>query len=187
MNIDYTLWPNTDGKLGKIKVQIPTGIDDDKWPEGDALVKNFVYKDGKLVGFVDNKALTINESKTTTIDYDYFDIELPFTEGEMTINRGPRSKYFNVRYGIVVEEDGEEGGTVIPLKYLGCKTVDDVIERDANYLTTDIVDGVWTQNLADLEDGVSMFLNCQSLTSFSPELSSLTDGGNMFYNCPNLT
>ena len=106
MNIDYTLWPNTDGNLGNIKVQIPTGTDDDKWPEGDALVGNFVYKDGKLVGFVDNKALTVNESKTTTIDYDYCDIELPFTEGEMTINRGPRSKYFNVRY--VTTASGEE-------------------------------------------------------------------------------
>ena len=44
-NIDYSLWPNVDGELGKIKVAIPTNAED--WPEGDALVGNFVYNDGK--------------------------------------------------------------------------------------------------------------------------------------------
>lgn len=98
MNIDYTLWPNTDGNLGNIKVQIPTGIGDDKWPEGDALVGNFVYNDGKLVGFVDTKALTVNDSKSTTIDYDYINIEVSFAENEMVFNRGARNKYFHVTF-----------------------------------------------------------------------------------------
>lgn len=98
MNIDYTLWPNTDGNLGNIKVQIPTGIGDDKWPEGDALVGNFVYKDGLLSGFVDTKALTVNDSKSTIIDYDYINIEVPFAENEMVFNRGARNKYFNVKF-----------------------------------------------------------------------------------------
>ena len=107
MNIDYTLWPNTDGNLGEIKVQIPVNAED--WPEGDALIGNFVYKDGYLVGFVDTKALILNESATTTIDYDYVNISLPsITEGTLTINRGPRSKYFTVRYAKAITENEEE-------------------------------------------------------------------------------
>ena len=98
MNIDYTLWPNAGGTLGQIKVQIPTGDANDPWPEGDALVHNFVYQNGKLVGFVDTKALILNESATTTFPYDYVDISLPsIQEGTLTINRGERCKYLNVK------------------------------------------------------------------------------------------
>lgn len=97
MNIDYSLFPNTDGNLGKTKVKIPDGTTV-TWPDGDALVGHFIYKDGELCGFVDTGALIANDSKTTIINYDYFDIELPFTEGEISITRGERSKYFNVRY-----------------------------------------------------------------------------------------
>ena len=56
MNIDYTLYPNAGGILGQTKVQIPDGVTT-QWPDGDALVNNFIYKDGKLSGFVDTKAL----------------------------------------------------------------------------------------------------------------------------------
>lgn len=187
MNIDYTLWPNTDGNLGNIKVKVPTGSGNNQWPEGDTLLGNFVYKDGKLVGFVDTKALIPNDSRSTIINYEYVNITVPFAEGEMTINRGPRSKYFNVRYGISVEGDGEEGGTVITLKYKGCKAVSDVTVVDANYKTTDIVDGAWSEGLGDLEDGGNMFVGCSNLTSFSSDLSSLTNGEWMFYYCDNLT
>ena len=185
-NIDYSLWPNAGGTLGQIKVQIPDGINT-TWPEGDALVGNFVYKDGKLAGFVDTKALTVNDSKSTIIDYDYFDIELPFTEGEITITRGPRSKYFNVRYSV-----SNDDNVVITLKYKGCKTVDDVKAIDPDYLTNDIVEGVWSEGLADLEQGSNgqydggMFYECSQLTSFSSDLSSLTNGSYMFIRCTNL-
>jgi hypothetical protein len=100
--LDNSIWPNSGGKLGEIKVAIPDGVTT-KWPTGDALVGNFVYDDGDLVGFVDTKALILNDSATTTIDYDYVRISLPnISEGDLTINRGTRSKYFNVRYGISV-------------------------------------------------------------------------------------
>ena len=180
MNIDYTLWPNTDGNLGNIKVQIPTGIGDDEWPDGDALIGNFVYKDGMLAGFVDTKALTVNDSKSTVINYDYFDIELPFTEGEISITRGERSKYFNVRYNPINDDN-----VVVTLKYKGCKTVEDVMAVD-DYLTNDIVDGVWSEGLGDLTNGERMFQYCKKLTSFTSDLSSLTNGNSMFYNCNNL-
>ena len=106
MNIDFTLWPNPDGELGVNKVTIPTGTGDDTWPDGDALINNVVYKDGKISGFVDTKALTVNESATTTINYDYFDVEFSsIKEGDLTINRGPRSKYFNVKWGNALGEE----------------------------------------------------------------------------------
>lgn len=98
MNIDYTLWPNTDGNLGNIKVKVPTGSGNNQWPEGDTLLGNFVYKDGKLVGFVDTKALIPNDSRSTIINYEYVNIELPFAENEMVFNRGGRNKYFIVRF-----------------------------------------------------------------------------------------
>ena len=188
-NIDYRLWPNTDGNLGNIKVQIPTGIGDDKWPEGDVLVGNFVYKDGKLAGFVDTAALILNDTATTTINYDYIDIYLPnIYEEELTVNRGERSKYFNVRYNIHVdgEGEGEEGGTVITFKYKGCKTVDDVKAVEPNYKTVDIIDGVWSEGLGDLTNGDHMFQNCTNLTSFTSDLSSLTNGQYMFSYCSQL-
>ena len=96
-NIDYTLWPNANGNLGEIKVQIPDGVTT-MWPDGDALIHNFVYQNGKLVGFVDTKALILNESATTTFPYDYVDIFLPsIQEGTLTIKRGERCKYLNVK------------------------------------------------------------------------------------------
>ena len=71
-------------------------------------------------------------------------------------------------------------------KYKGCKTVDDVKAVDPNYKTTDIVNGVWSERLDDLEQGGNgewnggMFNNCRNLTTFSSDLPSLTDGTGMF-------
>jgi hypothetical protein len=42
MKIDFTLYPNLNGQLGQNKVQIPDGVTT-FWPDGDALVENFVY------------------------------------------------------------------------------------------------------------------------------------------------
>ena len=56
-----SIWPS-DGVLGSERIQIPDGINT-KWPEGDTIVGNFVFKNGKLVGFVDTKSLVINDSK----------------------------------------------------------------------------------------------------------------------------
>ena len=102
--LDISLWPNSEGTLGNIKVAIPDGVTT-KWPEGDALVENFVYKDGKLVGLVDTKALIENESKTTTFPYDYVDITVDKRlESLMAFNAGDRCKYLNVKYEVVLPE-----------------------------------------------------------------------------------
>ena len=98
--LDISLWPNSEGILGVNKVAIPDGVTT-QWPEGDALVENFVYKDGKLVGLVDNKALEENDSKSTVIPYDFVDITVnKRLETLMTFNAGERCKHLNINYEI---------------------------------------------------------------------------------------
>ena len=78
-------------------------------------------------------------------------------------------------------------------KYSGCTNVSSVKAVDSNYLTTDVVDGKWTEHLCDLEQGGDgnsnggLFYNCTALTSFSGDLSNLVNGRSMFMNCTNLT
>ena len=176
--IDYTLWPNTGGTLGQNKVEIPDGVTT-LWPDGDALVDNFVYDGGELVGFVDNKALINNSSKTSTINYDYVRLHLEnFSEGDITFNLSERTKYFTVTYGSTFAEE--------VFKYKGCTTVDEVIAVNPDYRTNDIIDGVWTERLDDLENGIEMFM-ISNITLFSADLPSLTDGTRMFMGASDLT
>ena len=183
-NLQNSIWPNAGGTLGEIKVQIPTGDANDPWPTGDALVNNFVYQNGKLVGFVDTKALIANDSKSTIFPYDYVNIQVDKSlQGVMTFNKGERTKYLTVTY----TESGNTGDTIVlGTKYLGCTTIEEVKAVDPDYLTNDIVDGVWSQSLADLTYGNQMFEGCSQLTSFSSDLSSMTDGNTMFNCCSNL-
>lgn len=96
--LENSIWPNAGGTPGEIKTQIPDGVTI-KWPDGDALVGNFVYKDGSLVGFVDTKALILNDSATTVIPYDYANITLDCDlEGDLNIVKGERCKYLKVNY-----------------------------------------------------------------------------------------
>lgn len=108
---DNSIWPNA-SRLGKIKVQIPTTSEE--WPAGDALVGNFVFNKGKIVGFVDTKALVPNDSLTTSIPYDCVDTHF-FSIGEntMTFNLGERCKNFSVTYGSDFAQD--------VYKYMNCK------------------------------------------------------------------
>lgn len=101
--LQNSIWPNPDGNLGKNKTAIPDGVNV-KWPEGDALIHNFVYKDGKLVGFVDTKALIVNDDKNTTIPYECVNINLDnILEDTMTITQGERCKYLTTAYADVIE------------------------------------------------------------------------------------
>lgn len=181
LNLQNSIWPNTDGNLGNIKVQIPTGTASDPWPIGDALVNNYVFHNGKLVGFVDTKALIANSSKTTTFPYEYVNISLPsIAEGEMTYNHD-QCAYF-ILNGEVIKGDvpSDEELEEITKKYAGCKTVADVKAIDPDYKTNDIVDGVWSEGLGDLENGSSMFMDCSNLTTFTGDLNSLIYGDAMF-------
>lgn len=103
ITLQNSIWPNAGGTLGENKVAIPDGITT-KWPDGDALVGNFVYKDGKLVGFVDIKALVNNETKSTIIPYDCVIINLDnILEDTLTITPGERCKSLTIVYANVVE------------------------------------------------------------------------------------
>lgn len=96
--IDFTLYPNLNGNLGEKKVAIPDGVTT-FWPDGDALVENFVYKDGKLAGMVDTKALINNETSSTTFPYDFVKITLSDElENTLTIIKGERTKYLEVQF-----------------------------------------------------------------------------------------
>lgn len=102
--IDFTLYPNLNGQLGQNKVQIPDGINT-FWPDGDALVENFVYKDSKLVGIVDTKALINNEASSTTFPYDFVEITLDDElENTLTINKGERTKYLNIKFSSEIDQ-----------------------------------------------------------------------------------
>lgn len=159
-NLQNSIWPNAGGTLGQNKVQIPDGVTT-TWPTGDALVHNFVFNEGRLVGFVDTKALIANSSKSTIFPYDYVNISLPsIAEGEMTYNHD-QCAYFIlngkvIKGDIPTDEDdvpSDDDLEIITKKYIGCKTLDDIKAVDPNYLTNDIIDGVWSEGLADLEQG----------------------------------
>jgi hypothetical protein len=88
--------------------------------------------------------------------------------------------------------DSESYTTFGTPKYAGCTTLDSIKAKDANYKTNDIVNGVWTEHLPDLNkswgsENDSIFKNCTTLTTFNADLSSLTDAPNMFFGCYNLT
>lgn len=96
--IENSIWPTTDGRLGINKVSIPDGVNT-FWPEGNALVKNFIYKDDKLVGYIDTKSLIENESKISVLPYEYVDITLDDElKYSMTFEKGENCKYLNIKY-----------------------------------------------------------------------------------------
>ena len=196
MSDNSILWPNgikvdSDGyavfyQLGTNKVEVPS---EDKWPEGVKLKSPFVYdENGELVGFVDTKAMIVNG--TTTITLPYKEIKAKFTsivEGDLIVN-APNATVKEFTWAVASGEGGSDNDEVIiTLKYKGCKTVDDVKAVDANYKTTDIVDGVWSEGLGDLEDGSYMFIYHPTLTTFTSDLSSLTNGDSMFQYCGSFT
>lgn len=183
-NLQNSIWPNAGGTLGQNKVQIPDGVTT-PWPEGDALVHNFVYNKGKLVGFVDTKALIANDSKSTTFPYDYVNITVDGSlKDTFSFNGGNRTKYLIVNY----TETFNSGDTIVlGTKYATCKTLDEVKAIDNNYQTADIIDGCWNESLYSLESGNYMFNECSNLTTFISDLNSLTSGSQMFRYCLNLT
>ena len=192
-----SVWPNglkvdsegyvTFYPLGTNKIDITTIT----WPDGDKLVSPFVYQNDKLVGFVDTEALTITDN--TLIYLPYTHIEAQFSaidKGQLQIH-APNATAKKASW----KNSGVEDIPEVQFKYKGCKTIDDVKAVDANYQTTDIVNGangVWLEPLWDLERGATgwwnkgMFSDCTKLKTFSSDLYSLTYAYCMFSNCTNL-
>ena len=190
-NPPNSVWPNglkvdsegyvTFYPLGTNKVNVPTIRA--QWPKGDKLVSPFVYRDEKLVGFIDTKAFTTDSQTTIYLPYEHIEAEFSaIDKGQLEIY-APNATTKKVSW----KNSGKEDIPEVQFKYKGCTTVDDVTAVDANYQTTDIVDGVWSEPLWDLEQGGGMFRTCDNLTSFSSNLPSLTNGSWMFGYCDNLT
>ena len=191
---ENSIWPNgikddTEGytifyPLGTNKVTVPAS----KWPKGDKYISPFVYENEKLVGFIDSASLTLDEPLTIYLPYEYIDVKFPNIEKGTLQIHAPKATTKKVSW----KDSGVEDIPEAQYKYKGCKTVDNVKTVDANYKTTDVVDGVWSEPLWDLEQGGvggrngGMFYGCSNLTSFSSDLSNLTSGIGMFYGCSNL-
>ena len=202
INLANSIWPNgmivdSDGyavfnDLGTDKIPVPTNTSD--WPEGDELISPFVYKNKTLVGFVDTKAMTVDNPTAITLDYNRIEADFSSIEEGMLTITAPNATDVKYTWANSSSSDtGNSGDTVVlGTKYLGCKTIGDVKAVDANYKTVDIVDGSWTQSLANLEEGgndddLGLFYLNRNIVTFKSDLSSLTSGYIMFYNCENLT
>ena len=190
-NLKNSIWPNgmqvdSDDyavfyELGTNKVDIPTT--EDGWPVGDKLISPFVYQDDKLVGFCDTKAMTANSGTTIIMPYEHIEADFSSIKEGNVIVDAPNATVKKFSWSAV---DSGDDNVIVTFKYKNCKTVVDVKAVDSDYKTNDIVDGVWSESLADLEDGSNMFYGCSNLTTFDSDLSSLTDGDQMFYDCSNL-
>ena len=198
LNLANSIWPNgmkvdSDGHavfypLGTNKIEVPTSSSE--WPKGNKLVSPFVYDENdKLVGFCDTKAMTASEPTTINLPYTHIEVDFSAIDKGMLTITAPNAFVKKVLWSDGILEDIVE----INFKYKGCKTVDDVKAVDSNYKTTDIVNGVWSERLDDLEQGGNgqydggMFYYCTNLESFNSDLSSLTNGEYMFNYCYNLT
>ena len=185
-----SIWPNgikvdADGHavfypLGTNKIEVPS---EDEWPKGDTLVSPFVYEDGLLVGFVDTKAMIVSGNTSITLPYEHIDADFSsIVQGDLMVN-APNAEYKNFIWAVVAGEGGEGGGVEINFKYKGCTTVSEVKTVEPQYYNVDIIDGAWTESLADLENGYQMFRGYyvgRNLKSFHSDLSSLTNSAYMF-------
>ena len=212
-NLSNSIWPNgikTDSEgyaifypLGTNKTSVPSTAEE--WPAGDKLISPFVYQDDKLVGFCDTKAMTVSGKTSITLNYEHIEADFSSIEEGMLTITAPNATTAKYTWSNSTSSDtGNSGDTVVlGTKYLGCKTINDVKAVDPNYLTNDIVDGAWTQSLADLEEsnvtpsssgpfeppidyGYGMFAFYSNLTSFDSDLGSLKGGQGMFLLCMGL-
>jgi hypothetical protein len=207
--IDYTLWPNAEGTLGQNKVEIPDGVNT-KWPDGDALVGNFVYDGGELVGFVDTKALINNSSKSTTFPYDYVNIQVDKSlEGVISFNKGERTKHLTITYVgsansnetfdfVIIDFNTTDQETINTVRTAKRVVDNKLYDADDNLIGTIDTSKIEVAGIFDTEamklDGLFCNIDVMTmgargliLSEFDSDLSSLTNGENMFFYCSNLT
>ena len=179
-NPKNSIWPNgskvdengyvTFYPLGTNKIDVPTT----GWPKGTKLVAPFVYdKDNRVVGFCDTKAMTTaNGNANIYLPYELIEADFSSIEKGTLGVYAPNAVVKNALWSDGTVSDFPEA----QYKYKGRTTVDDVKAVDANYLNTDIVDGVWSEPLWSLTNGQEMFYYYIHLTSFTSDLPNLTDG-----------
>ena len=169
--------------MGTNKVEIPKNSP--HWPKGNKLIGQFVYKDDKLVGFCDTKAMTsTNNGEIIVMPYEYIDTEFDSIEKDSIQIHAPKATYKKASWSGGVEKIDIPD---VEYKYKGCKNVNDIKVKDENYLENDIKDGKWTELLSDLTNSNGMFQNNENLVIFDSDLSSLGFGNVMFRDCYNLT
>ena len=192
MSDTNSIWPNGMGvdengyavfyPMGTNKIEIPKNSP--HWPKGNKLIGQFVYKDDKLVGFCDTKAMTATSGDIIVMPYETIDTEFDsISNGSIQIH-APKAVVKKASWTGTVEKIDIPD---VEYKYKGCKNVNAIKAVDANYIENDIVDGKWTELLSDLDNSVSMFQENENITSFTSDLSSLTNGNSMFKTCSNLT
>ena len=193
LNLANSIWPNgmkvdSDGHavfypLGTNKLNVPMSCT--QWPKGNKLISPFVFQDDKLVGFVDTKALKVPGDTTIYLTYEHIEAEFSaINKGRLQIH-APKATTKKASW----KDSGVEDIPEAQFKYKGCKTVADVETIDNNYLAANLVDGVWSEALLDLEQGggengiSGMFRSSSHLTSFTADLPSLTHAYGMFNGC----
>lgn len=90
-------------------------------------------------------------------DEPYLEVRVSgYGEDEHSTTQPPRREFVRISirnlFDLLVTNGGiyRSVGFDDLFKYKGCKNVDDIIDVDPHYSTNDIVDGSWTQSLADL-------------------------------------
>ena len=210
-----SVWPNglkvdsegyvTFYPLGTNKVDISTVT----WPDGDKLVSPFVYQNGKLVGFVDTKALTVSGSATTTMNYNHIEADFAsISEGMLTVN-APNATVKKFTWAVSTGGDGTFDFVIIDFNTTDAETINTVrtakrVVDNKLYDADDNLIGTWDTSkivvggICDEEawkmDGLFCNFNLMTseergliLTEFNSDLSGLTDGSSMFAECVNLT
>ena len=185
INLTNSIWPNgveddTNGyavfkRLGVDKIPVPTT----GWPKGTKLVSPFVYENGKLTGFVDTKAMTVEENTSIYLPYEH--IEADFSSinyGKLSIH-APNAIVKKASWANSSEKSIPEAD----FKYKTATETQAVATYD--YLA-DIANGVWSEPLWDLKDGTKLFYESE-LSQFESQLPNLLNGSEMFHYCSNLT
>lgn len=145
--------------------------------------------EGKIVGFIDTKAMTTEQETTIIIPYEHIKVDFSSIEkGKLNIitprvpNGGTKLvKWKDTNDYVTIEE--------VSYPYKG-KT----LGAEFTYIVDGLIkNGICEEILCDLAEGNSylysgglidgIFYNKQGLKTFNSDLTSLTDGRGMFYYC----
>ena len=210
LKIANSIWPNgmkvdSDGhavfyELGTNKVDIPTT--EDTWPVGDTLISPFVYKNNKLVGFCDTKAMTVSGSGSTTMPYTHIEADFAsIEEGKLTIN-APNATTKKFTWAVSTGSDETFDFVIIDFNTTDQETINTVRTAkkvvdnklyDANGGVIGTIDTskIEVAGILDAENNIRDGLYCNAdmstakqknyiINEFNSSLSSLVNGSYMF-------
>lgn len=206
-----SVWPNglkvdSEGyaifyPLGTNKVDISTIT----WPDGYKLISPYVYDENdKIVGFVDSTSLAVSDFTSTTMDYEYIDVDFAsIPEHKLTVNT-PNAKTKKIKWlNLTRFEDMKEKIRAMfrsAYKVIGNKLYDKDSQLIGEFNVSSISTGT---NVIDIETGETsdgkaqdaLYLNLNTdtgeskgyiISEFTSDLSNLTYGYQMFWGCSDL-